>query len=97
MTDFEWEPEPYLETIREEVPGYEELQNAVAAAARGTNVLELGTGTGETALRILARNVRPDLAVITARKRGRRSPSRIRAGSRGGRATSRARCGRSGG
>jgi tRNA (cmo5U34)-methyltransferase len=42
--------------MQEEIPGYEELQEAVAAAARGRNVLELGTGTGETAVRILARN-----------------------------------------
>jgi len=45
----------------EEIPGYEELEAAVADAARGTkilepNMLELGTGTGETALRVLARN-----------------------------------------
>lgn len=39
-----------------EIPGYEELQRAVTEAAHGTNVLELGTGTGETAVRILARN-----------------------------------------
>ncbi len=42
--------------MHEEIPGYEELQDAVAAAAAGRNVLELGTGTGETALRVLARN-----------------------------------------
>lgn len=39
-----------------EIPGYEELQEAVALEARGRNVLELGIGTGETAVRILARN-----------------------------------------
>src|SRR5215468_6200114 len=41
-----------------EIPGYEELEDAVAEAAAAlapTHVLELGTGTGETALRILAR------------------------------------------
>jgi tRNA (cmo5U34)-methyltransferase len=42
--------------MHEEIPGYEELQEAVAMKAHGRNVLELGTGTGETALRILARN-----------------------------------------
>ena len=50
-----WEPERYGDVI-DEIPGYEELQDAVAAVARGQNVLELGVGTGETALRILARN-----------------------------------------
>jgi tRNA (cmo5U34)-methyltransferase len=42
-----------------ELPGYEELQEAVAAATDGLTfetVLELGTGTGETALRVLARH-----------------------------------------
>lgn len=50
-----WDPDRY-HLIVEELPGYEELQGAVAAAASGRNVLELGTGTGETALRVLARN-----------------------------------------
>jgi tRNA (cmo5U34)-methyltransferase len=56
MTDFEWNPDTYLAEILDEIPGFEELQDAVAAAAVGRNVLELGTGTGETALRVLARN-----------------------------------------
>ena len=56
MTDYEWNPDTYLRTMREEIPGYEELQDAVAAASTSHNVLELGTGTGETALRVLARN-----------------------------------------
>src|SRR5258708_37302608 len=50
-----WEPERYGEVI-DEIPGYYELQEAVAAVAEGRNVLELGVGTGETALRVLARN-----------------------------------------
>jgi tRNA (cmo5U34)-methyltransferase len=39
-----------------EIPGYEELQDAVAAATAGLHsrtILELGTGTGETACRVL--------------------------------------------
>jgi tRNA (cmo5U34)-methyltransferase len=56
VTGYRWDPETYLETILEEVPGYDDLQDAVAAAATGRNVLELGTGTGETAVRVLARN-----------------------------------------
>jgi tRNA (cmo5U34)-methyltransferase len=51
----EWDPARYGELI-DELPGYEELQEAVAAVAVGQNVLELGIGTGETALRVLARN-----------------------------------------
>ena len=54
--DHVWDPDAYLELMHEEIRGYEELQDAVAAAAAGRNVLELGTGTGETALRVLARN-----------------------------------------
>jgi trans-aconitate methyltransferase len=56
VTDYEWNPDTYLRTMHAEIPGYEELQDAVAAASSGRNVLELGTGTGETALRVLARN-----------------------------------------
>jgi len=56
VSGFEWDPEAYLELMHEEIPGYEELQDAVAVAASGRNVLELGTGTGETAARVLARN-----------------------------------------
>ena len=44
--------------IREEVREYERLQDETAAAteADAKRVLELGTGTGETARRVLARN-----------------------------------------
>jgi tRNA (cmo5U34)-methyltransferase len=53
-----WNPDTYLDEMHDEIPGYEELQDAVAAAASGTNVLELGVGTGETALRILEPGMR---------------------------------------
>src|SRR5256885_10335850 len=56
MADVEWDPETYISTMLAEIPGYEELQDAVAEAASGTDVLELGTGTGETAVRVLARS-----------------------------------------
>ena len=59
INEFEWNPETYLAQMLDEIPGYEELQAAVAAATKhltpGT-VLELGTGTGETALRVLAQH-----------------------------------------
>ena len=51
----DWNPDTYLDEMHAEIPGYEELQDAVAAAVQGRRILELGTGTGETALRILAR------------------------------------------
>jgi tRNA (cmo5U34)-methyltransferase len=60
MSGWEWNPETYLAEMLEEIPGYEELQDAVAAATDAgvpaRDVLELGTGTGETALRVLARH-----------------------------------------
>jgi tRNA (cmo5U34)-methyltransferase len=59
MSHLEWNPETYLAQMLNEVPGYEELQAALAAATVGLaarTVLELGTGTGETALRGLAQH-----------------------------------------
>jgi tRNA (cmo5U34)-methyltransferase len=54
----EWDPETYLAEMLDEIPGYVELQETVAAAIDEppAAVLELGTGTGETAARILARH-----------------------------------------
>jgi tRNA (cmo5U34)-methyltransferase len=57
VSEWEWDPETYLAEMAAEIPGYEELQAAVAAATgdvRASRVLELGTGTGETALRVRA-------------------------------------------
>jgi tRNA (cmo5U34)-methyltransferase len=57
MSEWEWDPETYLATMAAEIPGYEELQDAVAGATVGvpaSRALELGTGTGETALRVRA-------------------------------------------
>jgi len=59
VAEWEWDPDTYLAEMAAEIPGYEELQDAVVAATvdvRATRVLELGTGTGETALRVLARH-----------------------------------------
>ena len=58
MAQYHWDPDSYLALMHEEVPDYERLQEETSAAA-GTDarrVLELGTGTGETARRVLARN-----------------------------------------
>jgi tRNA (cmo5U34)-methyltransferase len=55
VSEWEWDPETYLAEMAAEIPGYGELQDAVAAAAASVSasrVLELGTGTGETALRV---------------------------------------------
>ena len=51
-----WNPEVYPELVRAEVPDYDRVQEEVVAATRGrdvTAILELGTGTGETARRLL--------------------------------------------
>ncbi len=56
MGQFAWDPGSYDALMREEVPGYERLQRELVAATAGveaTAVLELGTGTGQTARRIL--------------------------------------------
>jgi tRNA (cmo5U34)-methyltransferase len=56
MDEFRFTPERYPECISE-LPRYAELQEAAAAATVGPEVrevLELGTGTGETARRVLA-------------------------------------------
>jgi tRNA (cmo5U34)-methyltransferase len=53
---FHFDPASYLETIRAEVPSYDELQDTVAEATAGIHaerVLELGVGTGETSRRVL--------------------------------------------
>jgi tRNA (cmo5U34)-methyltransferase len=58
MAQFHWDPDSYLALMHDEVPDYERFQDETAAAA-GTGarrLLELGTGTGETTRRILARN-----------------------------------------
>jgi tRNA (cmo5U34)-methyltransferase len=56
MGQFHWDPAAYLELMHRELPHYERLQDELVAATRpvaaGT-ILELGTGTGETARRVL--------------------------------------------
>lgn len=57
MGQFHFDPDTYLELMAEEVPAYERLQAEVAAATGGTSarrILDLGTGTGETARRVAA-------------------------------------------
>jgi len=57
VTEFAWDPDAYPAQMAAEIPGYDELQEAVAAATRDLaprTILELGVGTGETALRVLA-------------------------------------------
>ena len=59
MPEIDWDPDTYLDVMHEGIPGYEELQDAVAATTDELDaheILELGTGTGETAVRVLARH-----------------------------------------
>ena len=53
---FHFDPSTYAEMIHEDIPWYDEFQEAVARASGSgaARVLELGTGTGETARRLLA-------------------------------------------
>jgi tRNA (cmo5U34)-methyltransferase len=64
MADYDFTPESYLAMMREAVPGYDRLEEEIASAtgAGAKSILELGTGTGETARRVLARH--PDAQLI---------------------------------
>ncbi|MDX6595018.1 MAG: tRNA (cmo5U34)-methyltransferase [Solirubrobacterales bacterium] len=55
MGQFDWTPEVYLERIRAEIPGYDDLQHQAVAAIPFSpeRVLELGMGTGETTRRLI--------------------------------------------
>jgi tRNA (cmo5U34)-methyltransferase len=62
---YTFEPRSYDRRIREEVAGYDELQRRVVAATEELTpgrVLDLGTGTGETAWRIL--DLHPDARLV---------------------------------
>ena len=64
---FHFDPASYLETIRAEVPAYDELQDAVAEASvdiHAERVLELGVGRGETSRRVLDRHRDAELVGI---------------------------------
>src|SRR5215203_5978367 len=55
--------------IRDDIPRYDDLQEAVVAATAGIDahrILELGTGTGETATRLLASHPATTLVGIDA-------------------------------
>ncbi|MGB7685414.1 MAG: class I SAM-dependent methyltransferase [Solirubrobacterales bacterium] len=55
MDQFDWTPDAYLERIRAEIAGYDELQEQSVAAIPfpPERVLELGMGTGETTRRLI--------------------------------------------
>ena len=56
MSQFHFDPGSYLATMRAEVTRYDEFQQETARASAGVRasaILELGTGTGETAKHVL--------------------------------------------
>jgi tRNA threonylcarbamoyl adenosine modification protein (Sua5/YciO/YrdC/YwlC family) len=55
---FHFHPASYDEVIRADVPEFEQFEDAVADASgtEARRILDLGTGTGETAARLLARH-----------------------------------------
>ncbi len=61
---FHFDPATYPQMIRAEIPAYDQLQDEVALASGSgaRRILELGTGTGETAKRLLARH--PDAVLV---------------------------------
>jgi tRNA (cmo5U34)-methyltransferase len=66
MSQFHFDPDSYLTMMREEVFAYDEFQRRTAEATTGgrpvSRILELGTGTGETTRRVLARH--PDARLV---------------------------------
>src|SRR5256714_14888480 len=59
MADYRFVPEGYLESMLEDIPDCPELQAETVRATGGLHaerILELGTGTGETARRVLERH-----------------------------------------
>jgi tRNA (cmo5U34)-methyltransferase len=56
VNEFHFTPDDYLGTIRADIERFDEFQEAMADATRDLDarrILELGTGTGETARRVL--------------------------------------------
>lgn len=64
MVDYDFTPESYLAMMREEVLGYDRLEEeTVAATGSGArSILELGVGTGETTRHVLDRH--PDAKLV---------------------------------
>ena len=65
MSQFHFDPDTYAELICEAIPAYDELQERIAAATEGVHarrILDLGTGPGATARRVLARH--PNARVV---------------------------------
>ncbi|MGP0048869.1 MAG: Sua5/YciO/YrdC/YwlC family protein [Solirubrobacteraceae bacterium] len=65
---FHFDPSSYMEMIRSEIPLYDAFQDQLtqASGSGARRVLELGTGTGETAARLLERHPKAVLVGVDA-------------------------------
>jgi tRNA (cmo5U34)-methyltransferase len=64
-----FEPNSYAEQVRSKVPQYDELEDALAGATEelaATRILDLGSGTGETARRVLAKHPGARVVLVDA-------------------------------
>jgi tRNA (cmo5U34)-methyltransferase len=68
MGQFHFHPDEYLQLMHSELPAYERLQDEAAAASGSgaARLLELGTGTGVTTRRVLARHPGASLVGVDA-------------------------------
>ncbi len=68
MQDYDFTPDSYLSMMREAVPGYDRFEEATVAATGtdATTILELGTGTGETARGVLRRHPDAHITCVDA-------------------------------
>jgi tRNA (cmo5U34)-methyltransferase len=67
MNQFHFDPSTYLESMRADIPVFDELQEETARATEGIaarDILELGVGTGMTAKRVLAAHPQAQLVGI---------------------------------
>ena len=67
MAQNHFEPDSYPEFVRLEIPEYDELEEVVAEAASAVaaaRILDLGSGTGETARRVLERHVGASIVLV---------------------------------
>ena len=77
MSQFHFDPATYLSMIREDVARHDELQAEAVHATEGivfTAILELGTGTGVTARRILEQHPSAELVGKSSVRSPRTSP-----------------------
>jgi tRNA (cmo5U34)-methyltransferase len=64
-----FEPESYPERVRSKVPQYDELEDALAGATEALaakRILDLGSGTGETARRVLEKHSGARVVLVDA-------------------------------